>query len=280
MTKYKEFSAKLGNRSSRKLANNTYLERRNERTLAIRLHATDVVTITPNYIELDSGGWHTPITKDRMQIIGVSIGSLGKRGWSVFPMMLVDCYCVTDGHPNKRFALNPETNEWDYSQDGCYGCSGTLKVRRADWESEGYVYFDGIRLSADASQLAKSQPNRPDGFYPVVTRSGWSGMTRRESRQSWTKQMNALTSGDYDTFYREREKRAGHVATLAPERIEETPLGTAAVYSMSHDMIHTCPYCIFSPEHYRADGSCRCDDPTHRKMHEWGYRWDGERWNA
>lgn len=34
-----------------------------------------------------------------------------------------------------------------------------------------------------------------------------------------------------------------------------------------------CPHVIFSPEHYRADGRCRCDDPHHR-MDRWGYRWD------
>jgi hypothetical protein len=34
-----------------------------------------------------------------------------------------------------------------------------------------------------------------------------------------------------------------------------------------------CKFCIFSPEHYREDGTCKCDDLTHRKMmiQEWGY---------
>lgn len=34
-----------------------------------------------------------------------------------------------------------------------------------------------------------------------------------------------------------------------------------------------CPHLILVPEHYRADGSCRCDDPTHAEMKEWGYTW-------
>ena len=41
-----------------------------------------------------------------------------------------------------------------------------------------------------------------------------------------------------------------------------------------------CPYCIWMAEHYREDGSCRCDDPDHSEMREWGYRWNGERWTA
>jgi hypothetical protein len=35
---------------------------------------------------------------------------------------------------------------------------------------------------------------------------------------------------------------------------------------------------IMVPEHYRPDESCRCDDPDHRAMASWGYRWDGHRW--
>jgi hypothetical protein len=40
-----------------------------------------------------------------------------------------------------------------------------------------------------------------------------------------------------------------------------------------------CPHLILTPEHYRTDGSCRCDDPSH-PMDTWGYRWDGRarRW--
>ena len=33
-----------------------------------------------------------------------------------------------------------------------------------------------------------------------------------------------------------------------------------------------CPFFIMMPEHFRDDGTCRCDDPAHRAtMKEWGY---------
>lgn len=52
---------------SRKLANNTYAQRRDADTIAIRLHATDVVTHhRDGRIVLDSGGWNTVTTKQRM----------------------------------------------------------------------------------------------------------------------------------------------------------------------------------------------------------------------
>ena len=50
--------------------------------------------------------------------------------------------------------------------------------------------------------------------------------------------------------------------------------GGLKVYSMPQKMITACPHVIFMPEHYRQDGSCRCDDPSDPNMGEWGYKWD------
>lgn len=51
----------------RKLANNTYLEHPTDDTYAIRLHSTHVVTFHANGdTVLDSGGWQTVTTKERM----------------------------------------------------------------------------------------------------------------------------------------------------------------------------------------------------------------------
>lgn len=37
--------------------------------------------------------------------------------------------------------------------------------------------------------------------------------------------------------------------------------------------ITACKFVIMVPEHYREDGSCRCNDPEHQVMmiREWGY---------
>lgn len=54
------------NREKRKLANNTYLERRGA-AIAVRLHQTDIVTFSPNgVVTLTSGGWGTATTKERI----------------------------------------------------------------------------------------------------------------------------------------------------------------------------------------------------------------------
>lgn len=43
-----------------------------------------------------------------------------------------------------------------------------------------------------------------------------------------------------------------------------------------------CPHFIMVGEHYRDNGTCRCDDPTCAEMADWGYVWSDEtaRWEA
>lgn len=66
MTTYTQLMTKLGNREKRKLGNNTYLEKRGETKLAIRLHATDVLLFEPDKVTVQTGGWRTLTTKDRI----------------------------------------------------------------------------------------------------------------------------------------------------------------------------------------------------------------------
>ncbi len=245
---YDVAEAQLNGRDSRKIGNNTYLERRDARTIAVRLHSTDVLTITPTAVVLDSGGWHTPTTWDRMSDYGIRVCSSGSKhiGIVVYP--------VDSG-----------------------------------WDTGGFGYYDGITLTADGTALAKTQPAFVKNAGPVLTRSGFNGMTRSESRQTHNRMWDALSAGNAAAAFKERDRLGGprvseafHAIgqTLQPDRIEETALGTAAVYTMNHSMIVGCPHLILVPEHYRADGTCRCNDATHTEMREWEYVWsDSEsRW--
>lgn len=80
-----------GRIESRKLANNTYLERRpdDNDALAIRLHNTDVVTLhrpteDTELVTLDTGGWLTVTTKGRMHTYAPGIRIESDRGvWQV-----------------------------------------------------------------------------------------------------------------------------------------------------------------------------------------------------
>lgn len=65
MTSYDTLS-RMAKTRKRKLANNTYLNIREDGGYAVRLHSTDVVIFYQDRIVLDSGGWQTVTTKDRM----------------------------------------------------------------------------------------------------------------------------------------------------------------------------------------------------------------------
>jgi len=45
------------------------------------------------------------------------------------------------------------------------------------------------------------------------------------------------------------------------------------IRKMPQSTFSNCPFFIMMPEHYREDGSCRCNDPEYRKkvMKGWGY---------
>lgn len=65
---YQELDSQLQGRcrESRKVGNNTYLRRRGD-AIAVRLHSTDVLTFAADgSVTLDSGGWRTVTTKERM----------------------------------------------------------------------------------------------------------------------------------------------------------------------------------------------------------------------
>lgn len=58
--------------------------------------------------------------------------------------------------------------------------------------------------------------------------------------------------------------------------VDSTPGGSYAV-TMQTGMIRGCDHVIFTPDHYRADGSCKCDEKDNADMKEWGYTWDEEK---
>lgn len=60
----------------------------------------------------------------------------------------------------------------------------------------------------------------------------------------------------------------------------DSGIGGSHAVSMSQGMIGGCPHYIFVPDHYRADGTCKCNDPHDSSMKEWGYAWDNDlaRW--
>lgn len=59
--------------------------------------------------------------------------------------------------------------------------------------------------------------------------------------------------------------------------MSEEQLRKGKITILKHADIKKCPHVIMAPEHYRADGTCFCNDPTATIMAEWGYKWDPEK---
>lgn len=64
---YSDATVKLGNKSERKIAYQTVLRRKDDKTLAVRHHKTDIVLIHDNgTYTLNTGGHRTATTKQRL----------------------------------------------------------------------------------------------------------------------------------------------------------------------------------------------------------------------
>lgn len=70
------------NKDSRKLANNTYLKREDGK-IVVKLHKTNIITIEKDLHILNSGGWLTPTTKDRMNQFSYANIYQYKRKWII-----------------------------------------------------------------------------------------------------------------------------------------------------------------------------------------------------
>lgn len=102
---YQTASEKLTgrNRDRRKLENNTYLERRNE-DIVVRLHSTDIITFKPNGdTVLNSGGWRTVTTKERLN--GYAPISIGQKNGQWLVQKRNPAYIGWEETPNVPYWL-------------------------------------------------------------------------------------------------------------------------------------------------------------------------------
>lgn len=201
------------NRDRVKVANNTWLDRSlwgcssqyPDNSIGLMLHSTYVVIWTPRWAEFRTDGFHTVTTADRISYGPGSVGS-SKNGWQWIPYMP-----GTDPH-----------SRW-----------------RALDHDNAFIFYDGLRVKNDGSGILKTQPNKPQRFEPIYTRSGFSGLTSREATQARN-------------------------ARFAPR---------PQVATLRQSDIAACPFVIIEPSHYRPDGSCKCNDPIERERmkRDWEY---------
>lgn len=101
MLTFKTAGEKLGNRDRKKLENNTYLVRVDDKTFGVKLHNTIVVYIHQNgRFTLDTGGWRTNTTKDRINRYGPASVHQNNNIWYIGQGIFEDGVIVNgDGKP-------------------------------------------------------------------------------------------------------------------------------------------------------------------------------------
>lgn len=89
----------------------------------------------------------------------------------------------------------------------------------------------------------------------------------------------ALQRGPFDATKNLMRKLSGRSPEPAPESAVQFgtlhPDGSLTNRrSIKHSDLRACPFAILVPEHYREDGTCRCDDAAHREtmIKQWGYK--------
>jgi hypothetical protein len=91
-----------------------------------------------------------------------------------------------------------------------------------------------------------------------------------DDKQDTLKHYNTIWNGTYSVEFKEK-----YLENMQPHHNEVINMGdkqfNASVYLLNPQK---CPHLILTPEHYRNNGSCKCDDPNDPNMKDWGYTWD------
>jgi hypothetical protein len=114
----------------------------------------------------------------------------------------------------------------------------------------------------------------------VTSVDRWAGLADF-MRRAWASADKNIGSIMYPDLYRNAcNCEAGTHSPLINKWLDkiddnerEQSMGIVNVVNMKQSDIMKCPHLIMVPEHYRRDGSCRCDDPNHEVMATWGYVW-------
>lgn len=217
----------------RKLTHNTYLYRRPDDTLAIRLHNTDIIIVRQdNTFMLDSGGWRTVTTKDRMNRFCPARVYQERHQWYIWPGptpffdgIVVDLsgkpINVDEGQPeaalaeqakldkmiNRMIKRLSKMSELPHPSNGdCWGCAMVAKDRSRPmgsdcvWSHLGECYIHGS-LIYRAMEWAGY---RPEGI--AIHWRGWQSENRSWSKQTIIRTMRRFLRHEGQRIMRMRQE--------------------------------------------------------------------------
>ncbi len=164
------------------------------------------------------------------------------------------------GKPRHRFRLKPVTTRTPSGRVAVNG-RGPYTALRSRWGKDRMInavcwhghrefYRELFRRAPDAVVTTKLARYTAATFESVFPATGGTNIGSRMEPQ-----------------------RLDHACRCAEDGDRGHALQTATIRVLKHSDIRRCPFVILIPDHYRADGTCKCDDATERArmIREWGY---------
>lgn len=216
------------------------------------------------------------VTRDALDQIASGLGIqvyeydfLGQRVRGKYSGRVVHKFVL---RPDDKTGAKPQEQRFRKINDNPFAHSGN--GRRAAWAVcfHGHWHFMRAVFDIDPAATFVTGFDTWDGEADFMERAEQSGMRNVGSIMyplQYREACNCDMTGDYILGSGRPEPRLWQ-----PDRTE----GGMAVYTMPQSMMRACPHCIMVPEHYRENGTCRCDDPTHIVMADWEYKWNGVQW--
>lgn len=143
---YKEADEKLGSRVSRKLDHHTYLKRRGD-NIAVLLHETDIVTMKPDGVNvLNSGGWKTVTTKNRINKFSDVYITQRKGVWYInnTDNLFYDGIETKDGQVVSKIVTEDKKQDKLMKQINAY-CEKVKKLKEVPMPSAGDCWYCHLR---------------------------------------------------------------------------------------------------------------------------------------
>jgi hypothetical protein len=153
---YQGADEKLGSRESRKLDNNTYLKRRGD-NIAVLLHETDIVTMKPDGVNvLNSGGWKTVTTKDRINKFSDVCITQRKGVWYINGTnnLFYDGIETKDGQVVSKIVTEDKKQDKLMKQINAY-CEKVKKMKTIPMPSAGDCWYCHLREDKTGKPLGE-----------------------------------------------------------------------------------------------------------------------------
>lgn len=157
-----------------------------------------------------------------------------------------------------------------------YTKSGRRRVHAVCWH--GHYAFMRAVFMLDANAKFRTALATWDGRQDFFDRAYYSGHRNIGSMVEPLAHGNACDcwAGQSEIVRQTNEQVIGDQHKIAMGTLTESGL-TDERHIRQADVC-ACPHFILSPDHYRENGSCRCNDPEADMMKEWGYTWTNGMW--